>query len=138
MIRGVPDVSSPSVPLPLPLPFVLFAVTVCLAEGERVVGVGDWPFRAGECAWSDGGEADGDSAAGVGVDIISLISASMSFVLISCGESLPCWAISISVLVRSTKVSRPSVAERRSMVRLLPLDRELGDVDEVEDGLYKG
>lgn len=49
----------------------------------------------------------------VGGDVISLISASISSVLISAGESFPFWDISARVFVRSTRVSRPSAAERR-------------------------
>ena len=61
------------------------------------------------------------AGAGVGGDVISLISASMSLILMSWGESFPCWAISASVLVRSTRVSRPSVEERRRRVKVAEL-----------------
>lgn len=45
--------------------------------------------------------------------MISLISASISSVLMSPGESFPFWDISARVFVKSTRVSRPSAAERR-------------------------
>jgi hypothetical protein len=50
--------------------------------------------------------------------VISLISASTKSGVISSGESLPFWLISARVLVRSTRVSRPSVEERRRIVRV--------------------
>lgn len=57
-----------------------------------------------------------------GCVVISLISASTSSGVMSCGETLPFWDISARVLVRSTKVSRPSVEERRRRVRDSGLD----------------
>jgi hypothetical protein len=53
-----------------------------------------------------------------GCVVISLISASTNSGVISSGESLPFWLISARVLVRSTRVSRPSVEERRRIVRV--------------------
>lgn len=52
-----------------------------------------------------------------GWEVISLISASISFVLMSLGEIFPFCDISVRVLVRSTRVSRPSEWERRRIVR---------------------
>lgn len=77
-------------------------------------------FRSSKCGSSV------PASGGVGGDVNSLISASMSFGLISCGDSLPCWAISVRVFVRSTRVSRPSVAERRRRVRRAGFDFEDG------------
>ena len=49
--------------------------------------------------------------------LLSVISASMRSAEMSLGWSLPCWDISVRVLVRSTRVGRPSVAERRRTFR---------------------
>lgn len=54
--------------------------------------------------------------------VISLISASTSSGVMSSGETLPFCDISARVLVKSTKVSRPSVEDRRRMVRDSELD----------------
>ena len=57
-----------------------------------------------------------------GCVVISLISASTSSGVISWGDTLPFCDISASVLVRSTNVSRPSVEDRRRMVRVSVFD----------------
>lgn len=57
-----------------------------------------------------------------GMVIISASSASISLIPISCGETFPCCAISARVLVRSTRVSRPSVLERRRTVMFSTFD----------------
>lgn len=62
-----------------------------------------------------GGEGDVDEADWQEVN--SLISASMSFVLMSCADSLPDCAISVRVFVRSTRVSRPSEWDSSKIVR---------------------
>lgn len=68
-----------------------------------------------------------------GCDVISLISASMSSRLMSAGDSLPFCDISVRVLVRSTRVSRPSAADSNRIVSE-PLDRFVADSE--SEGQY--
>ena len=48
-----------------------------------------------------------------GTEVVALISASINSAVMSRGDSFCACAISASVRVRSTRVSRPSLAERR-------------------------
>lgn len=59
----------------------------------------------------------------MGCIVISLVSASTSSGVISSGKSFPFWDISANVLVRSTKVSRPSVEDSSRRVMELWFDR---------------
>ena len=75
-----------------------------------------------------GGEGDGEEADWQ--EVSSLISASMSFVLMSWADSFPDCDISVRVLVKSTRVSRPSEWESKRIVRLCFFGVLEGDDDD--------
>jgi hypothetical protein len=59
-----------------------------------------------------------DEVFGRVIEVVAESSALMRSWVMSCGSSLWDWDISASVRVRSTRVSRPSVEERRRMFRV--------------------